>query len=210
MPAAIDTYPKLLAAIEEVLARNDLRVDIQGWVWLAEIQIQRVLRINPTEKKSTGLSFTDGQSYVAPPADFLVGRYIEIQTNPLRYVTPAAFDKITAVRQNVTDGIPRLFTVHGGNIELGPVPGAGLTFDFYYIGGLPHLSNSNTTGWLLDKGADALLYSALLNSSPFLGEDDRFPLWQTLANGAISAIDLLAWNEKIGGGPLQRRPDVYA
>jgi len=210
MPSAFDTYPKVLNGIESILARDDLKTDIAGWIWLAELQLQRVLRFEATETTLTGQTFVGAQAYVDPPSDFLEGRYFEIQGSPLRYVTAASFDRVTNLRTNVTDGIPRSFAVHGGQIHLGPIPGDGIDYDLYYVSGLTHLSQSNPTGYLLDKGADAVLYTALLNSAPFLGDDDRMDTWGNLAAAAVEALRIVAWNEKLGGGPLRQRPDAYA
>jgi hypothetical protein len=209
MPSEFDTYPKLLNGIEGLLHRSDLKVDISGWIWLAELELQRVLQVEPTETHTAGLSFTGAQQYVDAPTDFLSARYIEIQTSPKRVIYPASFDRITALRNNVTDGIPREFAVHGGRIELGPIPGSGFTYDIYYNSGLAHLSNAHATGWLLDKGADALLYTALIHAPSWLGMDERVQHWGTLAAAAVEQLKLVAWNEKLGGGPLRIRPDVY-
>ncbi len=210
MPAAFDTYTKLLNGIEDILAREDLKVRIAGWIWLAEIQIQRTLEMQATETVLTGETFVADQQYIDPPTDFLSARYIEIQSNPLRYIYPASFDRITNARQNVTDGIPRLFAVHAGQIELGPAPGTAETYDLYYYSGLTHLSQTNQTGWLLDHGADALMYTALINSAPFLGEDERMETWGTLAGSGVESLRILAWRQKVGGGPIVTRPDAYA
>jgi hypothetical protein len=210
MPAAFDTYPKLLNGMEAILDREDLKVAMAGWVWLAEIQIQRELKMKATETFLAAQDFTADQQYITPPSDFLEARYIEIQTNPLRSIYPESLDRITNLRQNVDDGIPRAFAVHAGNIELGPIPGAGITYDIYYYSGLTHLSNASTTGWLLDKGADALMYTALINSAPHIGDDERMATWGKLADVGVESLRVLAWNEKVGGGPLVRRPDVFA
>ncbi len=210
MPAAFDTYPKLLNGIEGILGRDDLKVEIAGWIWLAEIMIQRELKMEATEKTTTGLSLVADQQYIDPPTDFLEARYIELQTSPKRFLTPASLDRVTNLRNNLDDGIPRSFALHAGRLELGPVPGATHTYDIYYVAGLTHLSNSNATGWILDKGADALMYTALVNSAPYLGEDERMNTWGKLADNGVESLRVLAWNAKLGGGPLQRRPDVFA
>lgn len=207
--AQYDTYPKLLNGIEALLARDDLKTDIAGWVWLAEIQLQRALKIQSTEKISAGLSFVADQQYVTLPTDFLEARYIEVQSNPKRFLYPQTADRVTNLRNNLTDGQPRAFFVHGGRLELGPIPGSE-TYDLYYYGGLTHLSSSNATGYLLDKGADALFYMALLHSAPFLGSDERTETWGKFASELTEAFRVQSWNEKAGGGPLQIRPDVVA
>jgi len=155
------------------------------------------------------LDFTGSQQYVDVPDDFLSARHITVLTNPTRTIYPASFDRIESIRNNAADGIPREVAVHAGRIELAPVPGAGYEYDLYYNSGLTHLSNDNPTGWLLNKGADAVLYTALLHSVSKLGADERTEHWGTLASAGVEQLKEIAWNAKIGGGPIRRRPDVY-
>jgi len=57
-----------------------------------------------------------------------------------------------------------------------------------YYAKLESLSGTNTSNWLLASHPDAYLYNSLVAATPFLGEDERLPVWGQLANSAIAEI----------------------
>jgi hypothetical protein len=210
-PVDLSTYNNLVDYIEELLARGDLTDSIKSWIWLAEIELARELELQDFEAVSLAQTWTGGDASKAVPTDLLYPRHIEIQTDPRRIIYPVAPDRMTMLHNSPPqDGFPAGFMVHDGKLWLAPVPAANMTYDLYYQGGLTHLA-VGSTNWLLANCADALLYSSLLHSAPFLEEGDtRLRLWGTLAEGSIESAKRLAWRQKSGFGPIQMKPDTWA
>jgi hypothetical protein len=62
---------------------------------------------------------------------------------------------------------------------------------------IPALSDSNTTNWLLTASPDIYLYGSLMQSAPYLRDDDRVGIWASLYQKAID--DLNISNERTRG-----------
>jgi hypothetical protein len=59
-----------------------------------------------------------------------------------------------------------------------PTPDAAYEFEVVYYQLLPLLDDSNQTNWLTDHAPNTLLHGALLQSTRFLKNDERIPVWQ--------------------------------
>lgn len=58
---------------------------------------------------------------------------------------------------------------------------------YYQIPAL--LDDTNQTNWWTDYAPNAILYAALLESTPFLKNDARIPVWEGFYNRAIAALN---------------------
>ncbi|MBR52349.1 hypothetical protein CMK19_01100 [Candidatus Poribacteria bacterium] len=86
-------------------------------------------------------------------------------------------------------GRPEFYAVVDGSFELFPTPDADYVVELVYYENIPDLA-ANNTNWLLTNYPDAYLYGSLLHSSPYLQEDQRVAVWNTLYLNAVSAINL--------------------
>jgi len=69
---------------------------------------------------------------------------------------------------------------------------------------LPALSDSNTSNWLLDLAPDAYLYASLLESAPFLRDDERLQTWTALYGAAVNQLNKVS-ERGTHGGSLRMR-----
>jgi hypothetical protein len=203
----LDTYSELVESMADDLASDDLEHKIQEWIWLSECQLQREFEMEPVEKEALDQTWTGGDESIACPADFIVARYLEFEKSARYFVKPIALEEISTLRNRYRDGLPRGVFTWSGKIYTVPNPTADTTYDLYYYGGITHLSETETTNILLYVAPDALKYLALVHSAPYLGADERIPMWSGLAGDAIKSARITFWNQKVGGGPLQTRPD---
>lgn len=61
-----------------------------------------------------------------------------------------------------------------------PTPDANYPMEVVYYQQPPLLDDTNQTNWLTDFAPNALLYRTLLETVPFLKNDDRIPTWQAM------------------------------
>jgi hypothetical protein len=75
-----------------------------------------------------------------------------------------------------------------------------------YRKGIPDFADADTS-WVADEYFDVYLYGVLMHTAPFLREDERVGLWQSLYKAALtSANDESLWEVEYGGSPLHVTP----
>jgi hypothetical protein len=192
-------YAQLQSNIADFLNRSDLTAVIPTFIGLAESQMERALRVRQMIERSTAEIDTQ---YSALPADFLEAKTFKITSSrpiqPVEFVTPEQMDNAEQLSAGA-NGIPKNFTVIGNQIRVHPSPDATYDAELTYFYKLPKLSDSNTSNWLLASSPDAYLYGSLMQSAPYLKDDERVAVWGTLYNTAIEAIKTADQNASASG-----------
>ncbi len=212
------TYDELRLEVEKWSARGDLRDQIPEFIFLAELRIYREtsFRTRAVDKVLRARSFVADQGWIGLPADWYEGRFIEIQTEPLRTVEIVSPDKMKDVRQNnVTKGIPIAAMVQGLTLEVAPIPGSAYTYDIYYYGGVEHIASvapadGTQTSYLLQRAPDLLLYGALLEMAPYTRDVEGAKLWAEDFTRGLATFRASEARARWGGGPLRVRADFGA
>ncbi|MFV3416136.1 phage adaptor protein [Pseudomonas nitroreducens] len=189
---SIATYSDLQTSVANWLNRSDLSANIPDFIALAEDRLSGDLKTRAMEAKTT-LSTVGGTSTVALPADMLEMRRLQIlgtYNQPLSYRSP---DELSIDYADNRSGQPVVFTVVGSNIELAPIPDGVYSVELTYQQRIPALSASNTTNWLLTAWPSAYLYASLISAEPFLKNDERLPVWQSLYQEAVDNINGIDW-----------------
>jgi hypothetical protein len=70
-----------------------------------------------------------------------------------------------------------------------PTPDAAYPMEIVYYQQPPLLDDTNQTNWLTDYAPNALLYRTLLETVPFLKNDDRIPTWQSMYAQQMQTIN---------------------
>ena len=175
---ALSTYAELQTSIADWLNRSDLTAQIPDFISLAEAEFTRTLR---HRKMITRSDATIDSEYSATPADWMQTQQLILKTNPvtaLEYVTGEALNQLKATSSAV--GRPAYYTNIGTEIQVFPSPDASYTAELVYFRNVPVLSDGNTTNWLLQLAPDLYLYGTLLQSAPYLRDDERIPTWASL------------------------------
>jgi hypothetical protein len=181
------TYTGLKASIAEWLMRDDLTAAIPDFIAMAGNRAARKLRVADMETTATGV-LTDGAA--ALPDDFLELRRVVSagSTNSiLEFTTPgsAGYEY-----QFEGAGVPLNYTITGTTITPYPTAGSGtLVIDYYAKP--PVLSDAVPTNWLLSNAPEVYLYGSLIESAPFLADDNRVGVWGTLFNQACDEMQKL-------------------
>ena len=72
---------------------------------------------------------------------------------------------------------------------IAPTPDADYPFEVLYYELPPLLDDVVQTNWLTDYAPQLLLYGTLLEATPFLKNDERIPVWQTMYDRAAAMLN---------------------
>ena len=185
MPA-FTSYDNLKTNIADYLARNDLNDKIPMFVALAEKRLNRDLRLRQTLQQST---YTLDSGFQVPtPSDFLEMKDIHIDANPivnLNFKTVSQFYRLANVSGS---GNPINYTLVSNNFVLAPRPTGSSVINMTYYKIPKVLSDTNASNEYLDVCPDLLLYASLVESAPFLMNDERLQTWEALYTRGLTSI----------------------
>lgn len=200
---ALTTYTELKTAIADWLNRTDLESVIPTFISLAESGFERELRTRQMMQRATGVM--DAQ-YITLPNDFLEVRAMKLLTNPphpLSFITKDEMDKMDA--ESYASGRPDYYTITGNQIRVHPYPDASYTPELQYYKRISKLSDSSATNWVLSAHPDLYLYGSLVQSAPYLKDDARIGVWNSLYAGALEALKISDERSVTTGGSLVAR-----
>jgi hypothetical protein len=185
MPA-FTSYDNLKTNIADYLARGDLNDKIPMFVALAEKRLNRDLRLRQTLQQST---YTLDSGFQVPtPSDFLEMKDIHIDANPivnLNFKTVSQFYRLDNVSGS---GNPINYTLVSNNFVLAPRPTGSSVINMTYYKIPKVLSDTNASNEYLDVCPDLLLYASLVESAPFLMNDERLTTWEALYTRGLTSI----------------------
>ena len=200
---AITTYAELKSAVANWLNRDDLDAIIPDFISLAEAQFNRTIRHRKMVVRSDATLDTP---YFAVPADWLQTIRFQLNTNPvtpLLFVTPEQALEESQVYSASQQ--PLFYTTVGQQFQVVPYPDGEYEAELLYYAKIPALSDSNTTNWLLTESPDLYLYAVLLQSAPYLKEDERLNVWAGLYQRLFDDMMLADERARIGSSKLKSR-----
>jgi hypothetical protein len=201
----INTYGTLKTAVASYLNRSDLTTYIPDFITLGSRRIfyggaapyeSAPLRIPAMQAQDTG-SISGG--YIAFPTRFVEPIRVSVSegTNiwSLDYVSPAGF---SGELNNPT--VANVYTYLNNAIYTAVSAAVSYTLDYYKA--FAAFSADADTNWILENAPDLYLYSALIESAPFLGDDTRINAWFSLYRSSV--VSLNRSTHKQGGGLVVR------
>lgn len=198
----LSTYSELQATIAAFLDRDDLTSNIPDFITLAEARMNRDIRHWEMEARSTA---TFDEQYEGLPSDWLeLIRVTLTNDRHLDVISQAKMAEYREANEN-TAGKPRFYALSASQIELLPTPDDDYAATLIYYKRIPSLSVSTTSNWLLQHSPDAYLYCSLMQTAPFLVEDERLPVWAELYRSARDAINAESRKAKSSGVGLVMR-----
>ena len=196
--AAVMTYNSLVADIESYLERTDTAtVDkIPTFIMLAEQIIASQIKFlgNLTVSTST---MTQGDPVIAKPARWHKTVSMNITVDGKRQ--PVFLRKYEYLREYWPDAtqedVPKFYCDYDYTHWLiAPTPDAAYGFEVIYYERVQPLDVSNQTNWFTQYAPQAILYGSLLQAMPFLKNDERIPMWQSIYQ---QAMDILTAEDKL-------------
>lgn len=193
---ALANYTDLKAEVASYLARSDLTSFVPDFILLAEAKMNRRLKAQAMETKTT--SFSINAEYVNVPSDFIEVRHFYItSSNPgtaLQYMPP---EEMTRQFANQT-GKPLYYAPVGSQFRFAKSPNTTYTATLVYYAKIPAMA-SNATNWLLTAHPDAYLYGSLLEAEAYMQNDPRIPVWKQGFEEAIADINGSSSASRYGG-----------
>jgi hypothetical protein len=180
-PGVVDTtYTDLLADIALWLNRDDLTAVIPSFLRLCEADMNSKLRLR---SMLTTVSVTAAGG--ALPSDCLAVKSVGVSGyDNLGFVTP---NEAAAINLASAGDTATWWTVDGNTLVVSPTQTTG-TVSLRYYARIPALTPATTATAVLVTNRGIYLYGSLVHSAPYLGDDQRLSLWQTLYDQALSAL----------------------
>jgi hypothetical protein len=198
--ATITTFSTLKTAVADFLGRSDMSAGggpIDTMISLAEDKIYRELRLRFMES-STSVAISSG--VVAIPSDLLELRGASVTNSGYQTTLEAKSNEWVYSNYPLrsSDGLPRFIAQEGDNFIFGPYPDSGYTVNVKYYSKPTRLSTSNETNWLTSNAADLLFYETLLQSTAYLGADERVPYWKSERDRSMQELKRQQRQQRFG------------
>ncbi len=176
---AISNHTELKTAIANWLERDDLTDRIPEFISLGEAIINRRLRIRD-EEASVTITPSTSVRYVALPSGYMeLVSFTDDLGNPLSAVDSETLENIAYGKSASRPSYYRI----SSRIDFDAVADATYNFKFNYLKRLDLAADA--TNSVLTKYPDCYLYSALLQSAPFIMDDERVNTWRALLEAAV-------------------------
>ena len=190
--AAVQTYDSLVADIQSYLERTDQATiqKIPTFIMLAEQVIANDIKFlgNLTVQTS---NMVQAQATIDKPARWRKTVSMNVTVDGQRY--PVFLRKYEYLREYAPDpsatGIPKYYADYDYTHWLvAPTPAAAYDFEVVYYERVQPLDSSNQTNWFTIYAPQALLYGSLLQTMPFLKNDERIQMWQAQYTQVINSL----------------------
>lgn len=201
----IATYDDLKASVADFLNREDLTAVIPTFIRLAESRLDRELRHWKQTKRVTVSLSTQYNDVL--PADFLQPVRLQLTDGPTGEVTPVSVAQMLQLRGERSDqpGKPTNYALTAEELEIYPTPDAAYNASLVYFARTTPLATGNQTNWLLTEAPDAYLYGSLLHAAPYLKDDARLAVWESLYKLASDALNTSSDDARFGGTGLRMK-----
>lgn len=135
----------------------------------------------PTLTLTGGAATVQGTATAQVSADY-------IDRNPVK---PLSYEALRRYWPNDTlTGMPVYYADYDYQHWLfAPTPDEARPFEVLYWQLPPLLDNTNQTNWLTEYAPNLLLYATLLESAPFLKNDERVQVWQGFYDRALQGLN---------------------
>lgn len=170
--AAITDYDTLVAEIVATLVDSDQTVKAPRYIQFVEAEINR--RLFPIDAEVTATTSTvAADNTLAFPVRFRRLRSLTLGSDPTNILKQLSVDDLKALWADASDAKPENYAIADGQFLLGPAPDAVYTVTLVYNQGIPPLSATNTTNWLIEDHPDAYFYGALGHAEVDGWNDER-------------------------------------
>lgn len=203
------TYDSLIEQIKRYANRND-----ESFTSIIPDLINFAITRIYSEAKNIGFErvFSDNallkanQAFIAKPNDWketISFQYTVTGTTPeTRFLLQRTYEFCISYWPNTPQTGEPIFYANYGNQDINSV-NQGKSFDQFYITptpdkdypgqliylGLPQFDQDSQTNFLTQRYPNLLLYACMMEAIPFLGDDERTPIFENLYNRALQNIN---------------------
>lgn len=209
------TYAELQSKVADWLNRTDLTTQIKDFINIAIRDIESSPLCNFKYMKATA----SGSLVASDHTLALPTRYKELQafyvlTTSSEYTrldkTSLQYAFLEYPYLSQLKEIPQVIATDDANSQfiLRPTPDQAYSYVNYYYAKSAELSNSSDTNWLTINRWELVLYGALMQATPFLGDDPRIATWKSLYDRALKQLKDTEIDEDWGGSPPQIQSNI--
>lgn len=229
---AISTYSELQSAVADWLNRSDLTSVLPNFIALAEARFNREIRARRMLTTEEITIPTAGYDLDDLTGDYLEAKTLYINQGHCEFVTqeraldyaylynnavnkpwftikgellvlaPSSFPVYQAPALSETDPLLLLDDYPIALLDSTP----GIVGSLTYYTKIPALSISNTSNWLLSDHPDLYLYGTLVQTAPYLREDERVSVWNTIYDRLMNDFRIADERAQASGSTLVMRP----
>ena len=201
---AIDNFGELKTAVANWAERDDDTARIPEFVSLAEDSIGQELRVRAME---TTTDLTVSSQETALPTGFVQQRrlYRDNEASRLEYFPPEDFWIRNAKSET---GTPKLYTIEGDNLVVGPAPDVSQTFKLLFYKKFTALSDDSDTNWIFTNARGLYLFGTLIELSMYHEDEVGAIKWSVRWDNLLEKVHAADKLDRFPLGSLQMRSDV--
>jgi hypothetical protein len=200
---SIASHAELKQAVANQFVTSEVVAHLPAAIRLVEANVNRNVRVRPMMHRATA-SLTG--RFIALPGDFLAAAGLQLNTAPFRRLDFRTAEALDALKPALASaGLPRWYTVVGGEIEVLPAPDAALEAELTYYQKLPALSDANPSNWLLAAHPDVYFHGTLAIAGPYVN-DPRSTAWAAMYDAALEELSLEDDRARFPQGRVAIRP----
>lgn len=205
---AIDSYAGLKTAIQDWLLDQVDESTSETLIHLAEQALRRDRRV----RRQIEQSFT-----VDSESESLPSRFVELESlyhdgsTYYHEIDTVSADHLAEIkrRSGGEDGAPtHAALIDGSSIRFAPVPDEAYDLRLVWWETIPHLSDSAQSNWLLDDNSDIYLYAALVESAPYLHDEERLPMWRSELERRLVEMHKDSERKRYSGSLVKQAPPI--
>ena len=205
---AITNYSELQTTISNWLNRADATTldIIPDFIRLAEAKLNRMEEI----RDEANGTLTLNAETVSLPGDYREKLKLTFDDG-IRYgeieIIPPEMLALKKVSLGAT-GFPRFAAIisNGTKLRLAPVPDQAYVVTIDYVAALTALNDTDVVNWLLTNHPDIYMYASLVESAPYLKDDERIPVWKAERDERIAELGGFRLRQRSGGAAPRIRP----
>ena len=199
--AIISTYASLQTAVSDYLARDDLSSYVVNFIQNAENKLSRTLNLRNEE---TALSVAISSGVAAVPTDFKALKLAYYEQTPVQLLEWVTVEEVyNDYADRSSSGVPLVISREATNFIFGPVANDGTLKGVYYAKQDP--LRTTDPSWYVTNAPEVLLYASLLEAAPFIHDDQRLMVWQSLLGEAVESLKEEQYNAEYSMGHLIQR-----
>jgi len=195
------TFTTLQQDVQRYLERGDTLASdpivfeqIPRLINLAERRIARELKVEGFINVVTG-TLSAGQSVYPKPDRWRDTVSINIGTGTTLNTRKILFSRVYEyLRSYWPDALETDTPIFYSDYDyshwlLAPTPDAAYPFEILYYELPPLLDDTVQTNWITEYAPQLLLYGTLVEATPFLKNDERIPVWQSMYDRAAAMLN---------------------
>lgn len=177
-----DSYDELMKVVGTYLQRADLADRIPLFIKNAEVRLRDLIMTMPQQVAAPYIiTPAVGTNVLSLPSDFGAMVRCTYGTRTLSFIAPESID-VENTRYNAMK-----FTILGGKLYLQTQTNGQDQLVVYYYQQLQPLSETNESNWLLEDYPNIYLYATLLESEPYVMDDERIQVWAGMLSNALDS-----------------------